>query len=65
MTNVDISKWTTTDKYGYWVGIGYGETVMSGSDITMCSIMYTNSDSDTFTCTDMYANSNSSPLYDT
>ena len=64
MNNVDTSVWNANDQYGYWVGVGYGETVMSGSDINMCKIVYTNSDSDVFTCYDLYANSNSMPLYD-
>ena len=33
---VDMSTWDTSGNYGYWVGVGFGYTVMANSDIILC-----------------------------
>lgn len=47
------------------MGLGYGESVMTGSDITLCQYSYYNDSSTVFTCTDRYATSNQLPTLDT
>ena len=34
--DIDYSNWAVNGQDGVWVGVGWGSTVMAGSDITMC-----------------------------
>ena len=54
ITNYNVSQWTTDGKTGLWISIGYGNDVMTNTDITLCQFTYTNSISDAFTCEDGY-----------
>ena len=55
--NIDTTTWISTDgEYGYWLGIGYGYTGMSKSDITLCEFRYFGQPTDAFTCSDRFAN---------
>ena len=36
IANVDASAWDTQGEMGYWIGIGFGQTVMANSDIVLC-----------------------------
>ena len=67
MTNVDYSGWSTTDgSFGYWLGVGFGQSEMSGSDIVMCVYRYRGqSTADSrFYCYDRFANQRSMPIDD-
>ncbi len=63
--NVDVSTWTKTDgSHGYWLGVGFGTSEMSGADIVMCNFRYYGSTDDQFYCSDSFANYNSMPIPD-
>jgi hypothetical protein len=64
ITGVDTSAWTTDGSYGYWLAVGFGTKVMTGSDIVLCALYYTNSGS-TFTCDDRSSSGYSRPTLDT
>ena len=65
INNVDISTWKTANgNFGYWLGIGYGTTIMAGSDIYLCTFRYYGLTSDTFYCYDDFANAHSVPISD-
>ena len=34
--NVDASSWDLQGEMGYWLGVGFGTTGMTGSDIVLC-----------------------------
>ena len=36
INNVDATSWDNQGEMGYWVGVGFGKTVMTGSDIVLC-----------------------------
>ena len=65
LQNVDISGWQTQDgSYGIWLGVGYGQQVMVGSDVTFCPFYYFGQPTDAFACVDSYAKINAQPLPD-
>jgi hypothetical protein len=67
ITNVDYSGWSTTDgSFGYWLGVGFGQSQMSGSDIVMCVYRFRGqSTADSrFYCYDRFANQRSMPIDD-
>ena len=35
-SNIVGTNWGTQGEEGYWLGIGFGQTQMSGSDIVLC-----------------------------
>ena len=54
--NVDASTWDNQGEMGYWMGIGFGQTVMLNSDIVLCLFKYTNNAAvDKFLCQDSNA----------
>jgi hypothetical protein len=62
--DLDITSWSSSGSNGIWMGIGFGKTVMNGSDIIMCQYSYYNDSSDAFVCTDRYASLQSLPPLD-
>ena len=65
ITNVNMTAWDTQGEMGYWVGIGFGKTVMKNSDIILCQYKYTgNSATDKFLCSDRNATGYSLPPLD-
>jgi hypothetical protein len=43
LKDYDISSWTSTQgNFGIWLGIGFGKTVMDGSDIVHCQYAFSN-----------------------
>ena len=67
ITNVDYSGWSSTDgSFGYWLGVGFGQNQMAGSDIVMCVYRYRGqSTADSrFYCYDRFANQKSMPIDD-
>ena len=66
ITNVDYSTWSAQSQSGYWLGVGFGKTSMTGADIVICSFKYTAQTTDKFVCTDRYSSgSNFEPSLDT
>ncbi len=50
---------------GYWLGIGFGSTSMTNSDVVMCAFRYTGTTSnDQFSCSDYYSYSAGYPSLD-
>jgi hypothetical protein len=63
--DVDISDWGTQGNMGYWVGLGFGSSVMANSDIVMCAFRYTGeSSNDQFSCFDFHAGDEGAPMLD-
>ena len=54
--NYDITNWGSQGANGIWMGIGFGQQIMDGSDIYQCQLSYTGNPSiDLFVCNDRYA----------
>ena len=49
-TAIDFSNWTIDGQQGFWMGLGFGNSNMNGTDMITCSIPFTNTDNDTFIC---------------
>ena len=64
LNNVDATTWNTQGEMGYWLGIGFGSTMMDGSDIVICQFKNTGQASDKFMCTDRKSNGYSTPALD-
>ena len=64
MKELDITSWSVQGNNGLWMGIGFGSSIMSGSDISLCRIAYTNQSTDAFVCEDRYATGRSTPILD-
>eukprot|EP00347_Sterkiella_histriomuscorum_P022666 403337614 len=65
LKNVNTRDWVTNNQDGIWMGVGLGETVMSGSDIVMCTFRFSDySNNDIFQCTDRYASAWQEPPID-
>ncbi len=63
--NVDSTNWDTQGEMGYWLGIGFGNLWMAGSDIVLCQLKYTdNSAVDKFLCSDRKSSGHSMPAED-
>lgn len=55
LTNYDASWITDADgSDGLWLGIGFGNTEMSLTNVVVCSIYFNSSDDTTFTCENGY-----------
>ena len=63
--NVNATAWDSQGEQGYWLSVGFGKTVMIGSDIVLCQLKFTNNTAvDKFLCSDRYATGRSLPLED-
>ena len=53
----NTSTWAsaTSGTKGVWMGIGFGNTVMTNTDIVACVMPFTNKDTDAFLCYDNHA----------
>ena len=66
ITDLDYSTWSNQGQDGVWLGIGFGELTMAGSDIVMCQFLFSGiSASNSFICSDRYSSSYSTPTVDT
>lgn len=64
--SVDITSWKSQGQNGVWVGIGFGQQQMLGSDIVQCHLRFTGDvNVDKFICNDRYASAYSLPPLDT
>ena len=57
MVGFDTSTWASAPlgTKGVWMGIGFGNTVMTNTDIVLCALPFTNQDTDSFDCKDSNA----------
>jgi hypothetical protein len=63
--NVNATAWDNQGEMGYWVGVGFGKTVMAGSDIVLCQFKNTgNTAVDKFLCQDRNATGRGLPPVD-
>ena len=52
----DISNWSNQGQNGIWLGIGWGQEIMNGSEVAQCQLSYSNNtNNDKFVCNDRYA----------
>ena len=66
MINLNYSTWSTQGTDGVWLGIGFGQQQMAGSDIVMCQFLFSGTTAnDNFICSDRYATGDSMPSLDT
>jgi hypothetical protein len=66
LKDYDISSWTSSQgSFGIWLGVGFGKTVMDGSDIVHCQYAFSNNSAvDKFVCNDRYASGYQLPPLD-
>ena len=70
LQDIDASQWAAGEgTTGYWVAVGFGQSVMTGTDIVMCQYLHSNMSSQTIVsnrvnCIDSKALSKSRPVAD-